>query len=133
MTVSLGVGCHHETRDEKVHRAMTDAALPDDQAVALLAEGIFDLESASTETGNDGGAITVLAVRGEDMSGMPASVIDTARGGIHNAMKEIQLMTLVPKMAKFIERGQSRRLGDLLHFRRLSSRRGARGLIIHRG
>jgi hypothetical protein len=48
------------------------------------------------------------------MSGMPASVIDTARGGIHNAMKEIQLMTLVPKMAKFIERGQSRRLGDLV-------------------
>ncbi len=114
MTVALSTGCHRETKAEKVQRALTDTALPDDQAVALLAEGIFDLESASTETGTNGGLATVCTVRGEDMSGMPASVIDTAQGGIHNAMKEIQLMTLVRKLATFIERGQKRKLGDLV-------------------
>ena len=48
------------------------------------------------------------------MLGMPASVIDTAQGGIVNAMKKVRLITLGEQLEKFVERGRKRKLGDLV-------------------
>lgn len=110
----LATGCHAESKQEKARRALTDHSLSDAQAIELLAEGIFDLEKATTEVGADGQVDATVIVRGADVSQMPGSVVDTAQGGIVSAMKKIHLITLGGQLEKFVARGRERKLGDLI-------------------
>lgn len=109
----LFTACHSETKKERAARALREGKLSDSQTIQCFAESILDVEDASTEVGKDGRVAAKLVARGEDMSGMPASVIDTAQGGINNAMKVIQLTQLSHRLAALIDSGRSKKLGDL--------------------
>ena len=84
-----------ETRAEMLQRGLNDKSLPDEQAVLLIARGTFrQFAEGATLPPVDGKVAAIVKVHGQDITMLPASVIQTAPGGIGKAVKQIQLGTL---------------------------------------
>lgn len=107
------LGCSGETKEEKMKRALTDKSLSESQSVQLLAECFFNVEKAEVSPGTDGQLTLDLIVHGADTSGMPASVIDTAQGGIVKAMKKTQVMQFIFDLREFLEKTQNHKLKEI--------------------
>ncbi len=108
------IGCSSESTQEMLERALSDASISDSDAVELVAKAILDTAEVSGEVASDGKVLATISVHGEDESGLPPSVIDTAEGGINNAMKHIQLALFIEDFARFVENGRQRNLGEVV-------------------
>ena len=111
LMIAPGCAPKPETSAQMLERAKT---LPDPEALILIARARFrNFEEAATLPPSGGKVAAFVTVRGDDISVLPASIVKTAQGGIHNAIKRIQMMPLLRDLDRFLKEGKARNLGDV--------------------
>jgi len=110
----LIAGCGSEAPEAMLKRALSDKSMPDSKAVELIAKASFKGTEVSTVPAADGKVVATISIHGVDESRMPPSVIDTAQGGVNNAMKQANLMMFLRDFAEFIEHARQRNLNEVV-------------------
>lgn len=106
-------GCSSETAGEKIRRAMSDPDLSAPEAIQLLGEGHFNLESA-TVVETDDLVATELVVNGWDTSSMPAAGLGGVKmEEVAKRMRRVQFLGFLNGLSGFIANARTRKLGSL--------------------
>jgi hypothetical protein len=109
-------GKKEETKQEMLQRALSDAALPDEQAVVLIARSSFrDLDGAATLPAAGGKVPTIVSVRGSKEAGMLAALSGRGndQGDFQDKNKAVEFIVLFTQLDRFLQNGRKRHLGDL--------------------
>jgi hypothetical protein len=103
-----------ETREEMLQRALTDQKLPDSAAIMLIGQASFPgFKEAATLPPVKDQIMTTVIVKGSDTSGIAGFIKEDDPRAIKKKLKELQFISLLKELDKFLENGRKRNLGDL--------------------
>jgi hypothetical protein len=110
-------GCNSaktETREEMLGRALNNKDLPDSGAIMLIGQATFrGFKEAATLPPVEGKVVTTVIVKGEDTSGVAQFIKEDDPRAIKKKLKELQFISLLRELDRFLENARKRNLGDL--------------------
>jgi hypothetical protein len=103
-----------ETKEEMLQRALNDKELPDSAAIMLIGQATFPkFKEAATLPPLDGKILTTVIVGGDDTSGIAQFIKEDDPRAIRRKLKELQFISLLKDLDRFLENARKRNLGDL--------------------
>jgi hypothetical protein len=103
-----------ETKEEMLQRGLKDKEMPDSAAIMLIGQATFHkFKEAATLPPLNGKILTTLIVGGDDTSGIAGFIKETDPRAIQKKLKEIQFISLLKDLDRFLENARKRNLGDL--------------------